>query len=121
MNIFEQTITRTDTQQGLTLALDIAEQFGLDDLVEHIVKEPVDYSFQMKAPTNELTEDTQRAIYELLTMLQTQDLTYSDACFLDTSLLLGRTEREPKIDDVTLVKIFRLIRLVRYLRASIAG
>lgn len=49
----------------------------------------------------------------------THDLTYSDVCFLDTALLLGSAEREPKIDDTTLVKIFRLIRLVRHLRAAV--
>lgn len=111
--------SRQHKAEAYSLALDIAEQFGLEELVEHIVKEPVDYSFQMKTPDKELEDDTRRSIYELLSMLQTHDLTYSDACFLDTALLLGSAEREPKIDDTTLVKIFRLIRLVRHLRAAV--
>lgn len=65
-----------------------------------------------------LKDDTQRTIYELLNMLQTQDLSYAEACFLDTALLLGSADQEPEIDDIALVKLFRLIRLVRYLRAS---
>lgn len=111
--------SRQHKAEAYSLALDIAEQFGLDEFVEHIVKEPVDYSFQMKVPDKELEDETRRSIYELLSMLQTHDLTYSDACFLDTALLLGSAEREPKIDDTTLVKIFRLIRLVRCLRAAV--
>ncbi|HHF4335598.1 ParB family protein [Haemophilus influenzae] len=111
--------SRQHKAEAYSLALDIAEQFGLEELVEHIVKEPVDYSFQMKTPDKELEDETRRSIYELLSMLQTHDLTYSDACFLDTALLLGSAEREPKIDDTTLVKIFRLIRLVRHLRAAV--
>lgn len=110
--------SRQHKAEAYSLALDIAEQFGLDELVEHVVNEPVDYSFQMKAVEDSLKDDTQRTIYELLSMLQTQNLAYSEACFLDTALLLGSADREPKIDDVTLVKLFRLIRLVRYLRAS---
>ncbi|MDH2924828.1 ParB family protein of integrating conjugative element (PFGI_1 class) [Nicoletella semolina] len=110
--------SRQHKAEAYSLALDIAEQFGLDELVEHVVNQPVDYSFQMKAVEDSLKDDTQRTIYELLSMLQTQNLAYSEACFLDTALLLGSTDREPKIDDVTLVKLFRLIRLVRYLRAS---
>ncbi|MFC1082861.1 ParB family protein [Pasteurella multocida] len=111
--------SRQHKVEAYSLALDIAEQFGLEELVEHIVKEPVDYSFQMKMPDKELEDETRRSIYELLSMLQTHDLIYSDACFLDTALLLGSAEREPKIDDTTLVKIFRLIRLVRHLRAAV--
>ncbi|WP_249960570.1 ParB family protein [Histophilus somni] len=110
--------SRQHKAEAYSLALDIAEQFGIDELVEHVVNNPVDYRFQMKAVDGSLKDDTQRTIYELLSMLQTQDLTYSEACFLDTALLLGSADREPKIDDVTLVKLFRLIRLVRYLRAS---
>ncbi|HDX1022641.1 TPA: ParB N-terminal domain-containing protein [Pasteurella multocida] len=110
--------SRQHKAEAYSLALDIAEQFGLDELVEHVVNEPVDYSFQMKAVEDSLKDNTQRTIYELLSMLQTQNLAYSEACFLDTALLLGSADREPKIDDVTLVKLFRLIRLVRYLRAS---
>ncbi|MFZ7283265.1 ParB family protein [Avibacterium avium] len=110
--------SRQHKAEAYSLALDIAEQFGLDELVEHVVNEPVDYSFQMKAVEDSLKDDSQRTIYELLSMLQTQNLAYSEACFLDTALLLGSADREPKIDDVTLVKLFRLIRLVRYLRAS---
>ncbi|OOF57476.1 ParB family protein [Rodentibacter genomosp. 2] len=111
--------SRQHKAEAYSLALDIAEQFGLEELVEHIVKEPVDYSFQMKTPDKELEDETRRSIYELLSMLQTHDLTHSDVCFLDTALLLGSAEREPKVDDITLVKIFRLIRLVRHLRASV--
>ncbi|KGQ25119.1 ParB family protein [Gallibacterium anatis] len=110
--------SRQHRVEAYSLALDIAEQFGLDELVEHVVKEPVDYSFQMKVLDTPLKDDTQRTIYELLNMLQTQDLSYSEACFIDSDLLLGSAEREPKIDDITLVKLFRLIRLVRYLRMA---
>lgn len=117
-DIWQMYPSRQHKAEAYSLALDIAEQFGLDELVEHVVNEPVDYSFQMKAVEDSLKDDTQRTIYELLSMLQTQNLAYSEACFLDTALLLGSADREPKIDDVTLVKLFRLIRLVRYLRAS---
>ncbi|MDY4281359.1 MAG: ParB family protein [[Pasteurella] mairii] len=110
--------SRQHKAEAYSLALDIAEQFGIDELVEHVVNDPVDYSFQMKDVEDSLKDDTQRTIYELLSMLQTQDLAYSEACFLDTALLLGSADREPKIDDIALVKLFRLIRLVRYLRAS---
>ncbi len=98
--------SRQHKAEAYSLALDIAEQFELDELVEHVVNEPVDYSFQMKAVEDSLKDDTQRTIYELLSMLQTQNLAYSEACFLDTALLLGSADREPKIDDVTLVKLF---------------
>ncbi|AZI13177.1 ParB family protein [Avibacterium paragallinarum] len=80
--------SRQHKAEAYSLALDIAEQFGLDELVEHVVNEPVDYSFQMKAVEDSLKDDSQRTIYELLSMLQTQNLAYSEACFLDTALLL---------------------------------
>lgn len=111
--------SRQHKAEAYSLALDIAEQFGLEALVEHVVKDPVDYSFQMKSLDDALGDETRRSIYELLSMLQTHDLAYAEACFLDTALLLGSTAREPKIDDTTLVKLFRLIRLVRHIRATV--
>ncbi|TYG35319.1 chromosome partitioning protein ParB [Lonepinella koalarum] len=108
---------RKHKAEAYSLALDIAETVQIDELVEHIIKEPVDYSYRIKPRPITLNADAQ-AIYDLLVMLETDDLSQERNCQFNTALLLGTAEQYPSIDDVTLVKIFRLIRLVRYIRAS---
>ncbi|MDG2961746.1 ParB family protein [Exercitatus varius] len=108
---------RKHKAEAYSLALDIAETVGLDELVEHIVKEPVDYSFQMKAAPTTLNA-IQQAIYDLLAMSETDNLNQNKNCQFNTALLLGSAEQPAIIDDITLVKIFRLIRLVRHIRTE---
>ncbi|PJG81924.1 ParB family protein [Caviibacterium pharyngocola] len=108
---------RKHKAEAYSLALDIAESVQLDEWIEHVVKNPVDYSFRMKTVPITLNA-SQQAIYDLLAMLETDELSQNKICQLNTALLLGNSGSSPIIDDITLVKIFRLIRLVRHIRAS---
>ncbi|MDP8185281.1 ParB family protein [Phocoenobacter skyensis] len=98
---------RQNKAEIYSLALDIAESVKLDDFVEHIVKEPVDFSFRMK-PIDQELNDHQQFIYDLLDVLQTDEKNLQGSALLSSEVLFQ------DIDDITLVKIFRLIRLVRY-------
>ncbi|MBR0573608.1 MULTISPECIES: ParB family protein [Pasteurellaceae] len=99
---------RQNKAEIYSLALDIAESVKLDEFVEHIVKEPVDFSFKMK-PINKELNDHQQFIYDLLDALQTDEKNLQGIALLSSEVLFQ------DIDDITLVKIFRLIRLVRYI------
>ena len=97
--------------EAYSLALDIAESVGLEGTVEHVVKNPVDYTYRMfpleTPPENEIT----KMCYDLLVMLQTDDEHRQPSSIALSPLLDSNA-----FDDVTLVKLFRLIRLVRYMR-----
>lgn len=108
---------RKHKAEAYSLALDIAETVQLDELVEHVVKNPVDYSYRMK-PSSITLNAHQQAIYDLLTVLETDNLTQEKTCTWSTALFLGTSDVSPLIDDITLVKIFRLMRLVRHIRTS---
>ena len=101
---------RKHKMEAFSLALDIAESVGLMSYVEHIVKEPVDYSYKMK-PLTESVSATAKMCYDLLCLLET-NAPYEGEIAISPIHLLD------EISDVTLVKIFRLIRVVRYIRTQ---
>ncbi|MBN6058638.1 ParB family protein [Aggregatibacter actinomycetemcomitans] len=98
--------------EAYSLALDIAESAGLESYVEHVVKEPVDYSYRMRPLDIKSPESKIRFYYDLLTLLQTDDIEHLPDLSVHLNPMLGTED----MDDVTLVKVFRLIRLVRYMR-----
>lgn len=106
---------RNYRSEAYSLALDIAETANIDELVEHVIKTPVDYSYRMKSHNASLS-DYASFIYQLLSMLQTNDFSQSVNCNLDSRFLFDIQQSGVGIDDITLVKIFRLIRVVRHLR-----
>ncbi|MGX2949654.1 ParB family protein [Ursidibacter sp. B-7004-1] len=93
--------------EAYSLALDIAENVGIDHLVEHIVKQPVDYTYAMKPADTELSPSA-ITLYSLLSMLQTAEHKDENSCVLDSKFLF-------ELGDITLVKIFRLIRVSRHI------
>lgn len=105
---------RRHKAEAYSLALDIAQQFNLHHLVEHVVHEPADYSFHMKSIDKSLS-DEQQSIYDLLQLLQTEELNTEADVYLSHKLLMS------EIEDVTLVKIFRLIRVVRFIHQQAQG
>ncbi|HDX0989495.1 TPA: ParB N-terminal domain-containing protein [Pasteurella multocida] len=105
---------RNYRSEAYSLALDIAETANIEDLVEHVIKTPVDYSYRMK-PSNGSLSSYATFIYHLLSMLQTNDFSQSTSCTLESHFLFNQ-QLNSGIDDITLVKIFRLIRVVRHLR-----
>lgn len=98
--------------EAYSLALDIAESVGLTDYIEHVVKEPVDYTYRVK-PLNKDVSGVAQMCYDFLNLLQT-DVHPQTSFTLLPEYLLNTQE----IDDTTLVKLFRLIRLVRYIRSE---
>ncbi|OOF39148.1 chromosome partitioning protein ParB [Rodentibacter mrazii] len=98
--------------EAYSLALDIAEHVGLIDYVEHVVKQPVDYTYRMK-PLDKDVSGVAQMCYDFLTLLQT-DIHPQTSFTLLPEYLLNTQET----DDTTLVKLFRLIRLVRYIRSE---
>lgn len=105
---------RRHKAEAYSLALDIAQQFNLHHLVEHVVHEPADYSFHMKS-SDESLSDEQQSIYDLLQLLQTEELNTEADVYLSHKLLMS------EIEDITLVKIFRLIRVVRFIHQQAQG
>ncbi|GAB1670731.1 ParB family protein [Mannheimia haemolytica] len=93
--------------EAYSLALDIAECVGIEELVEHVVKQPVDYTYQMRTVNTALSPSAQ-IIYKLLAMLQTAERNDELNCTLDSHFLY-------ELDDITLVKLFRLIRVSRHI------
>lgn len=93
--------------EAYSLALDIAESVGIDHLVEHVVKQPVDYTYTMKPANNELSPSA-LTLYSFLSMLQTAEHKDENSCVLDSNFLF-------ELDDITLVKLFRLIRVSRHI------
>ncbi|MGX2956100.1 ParB family protein [Ursidibacter arcticus] len=108
---------RSYRSEAYSLALDIAETANIEDLVEHVIKTPVDYSYRMK-PSNNSLSSYATFIYHLLSMLQTNDFSQSTSCTLESNFLFNQ-QLNSGIDDITLVKIFRLIRIVRHLRQGV--
>lgn len=98
--------------EAYSLALDIAESIGLTDYIEHVVKEPVDYTYRVK-PLDKDVSGVAQMCYDFLNLLQT-DVHPQTSFTLLPEYLLNTQE----IDDTTLVKLFRLIRLVRYIRSE---
>ncbi len=98
--------------EAYSLALDIAESVGLTDYIEHVVKEPVDYTYRVK-PLDKDVSGVAQMCYDFLNLLQT-DVPPQTSFTLLPEYLLNTQE----IDDTTLVKLFRLIRLVRYIRSE---
>ena len=98
--------------EAYSLALDIAESVGLTDYIEHVVKEPVDYTYRVK-PLDKDVSGVAQMCYDFLNLLQT-DVHPQTSFTLLPEYLLNTQE----IDDTTLVKLFRLIRLVRYIRSE---
>lgn len=97
--------------EAYSLALDIAESVGLESAVEHVVKTPVDYTYRMRPLKTPPENENAKMCYDLLVMLQTDDEHRQPSPIALSPLLDSNT-----FDDVTLVKLFRLIRLVRYMR-----
>ncbi|HGO5809436.1 chromosome partitioning protein ParB [Mannheimia haemolytica] len=93
--------------EAYSLALDIAESVGIEHLVEHVVKQPVDYTYTMKPANNELSPSA-LTLYSFLSMLQTAEHKDENSCVLDSNFLF-------ELDDITLVKLFRLIRVSRHI------
>ncbi|HHW7523173.1 TPA: ParB family protein [Mannheimia haemolytica] len=93
--------------EAYSLALDIAESVGIDHLVEHVVKQPVDYTYAMKPTDSELSPSV-LTLYSFLSMLQTAKHKDENNCVLDSNFLF-------ELDDITLVKLFRLIRVSRHI------
>ena len=98
--------------EAYSLALDIAESVGLTDYVEHVVNEPVDYTYRMK-PLDKALNGAAQMCYDFLCLLQTD--THPQTSFTLVPEYLLNTQ---EINDVVIVKFFRLLRLARYIRTQ---
>ncbi|AWX14696.1 chromosome partitioning protein ParB [Mergibacter septicus] len=96
--------------EAFGLATDIAQQVGLKSLIQRTAKS-TDFSFTVDLIPSDLTENQLTvSIYELLSMLATDDHSEQLNWNVNEGILLTQ------INDLMLVKIFRLIRVVRRLR-----
>lgn len=122
-NIWKIYPNRQHKMEAYSLALDIADELGFAHCVEHIVKEPVDYSFRVKALSGEHSEFV-RAMHGVLVALSTDQIDtadYTNAISVNSIDLLGTLAVEPAISDLCLVRLFRLIRVVRYIKQQVRG
>ncbi|GAB1672365.1 ParB family protein [Mannheimia haemolytica] len=122
-NIWKIYPNRQHKMEAYSLALDIADELGFADCIEHIVKEPVDYSFRVK-PLVGKTSDFVKTVHSLLIALSTEQIDtadYTQELSISSIDLLGTLAIEPAISDLLLVRLFRLIRLVRYIKQQSRG
>lgn len=122
-NIWKIYPNRQHKMEAYSLALDIADELGFAHCVEHIVKEPVDYSFRVKALAGEHSEFV-RAMHGVLVALSTDQIDtadYTNAISMSGIDLLGTLAVEPAISDLCLVRLFRLIRVARYIKQQARG
>ncbi|MBV6540770.1 ParB N-terminal domain-containing protein [Ursidibacter maritimus] len=119
-NLWKIHPSRKHKMDAYSIALDIAEECGLAHLVQHIVYEPVDYSFDVLPLDISEPSPLQKTIHSLLSMLATNRVAIENnenhQCILSSDLLLGDLSHSAAISDLMLVRIFRLIRLVRHLK-----
>ncbi|WP_338705565.1 ParB family protein [Pasteurella multocida] len=109
------------TMEAYSLAVEIADECGIADCIEHIIHEPIDYAFRVHSlnPDKNHSALTQQ-IHQILTALssttdETQDF------LLSPMLWFGTQERAPLVSDLMLVRLFRLIRLNRYIKEMTLG
>lgn len=122
-NIWKIYPNRQHKMEAYSLALDIADELGFAHCIEHIVKEPVDYSFTVKALNGEHS-DFVRAVHGILLALATDQIEQSDftqELTISSVDLLGTIAVQPAVSDLLLVRLFRLIRIVRYLKQQARG
>lgn len=116
-NIWKIHPKRRHKLDAYSLALDIAEEVGLDHLVEHVVRDPVDYSYRV-LPLEHEVDELGQFIYQLLSSLSTYCIESNHHIYdltLSSVLLIGN-DNTPAINNLLLVRIFRLIRIVRYIK-----
>ncbi|MDP8189098.1 ParB N-terminal domain-containing protein [Pasteurella skyensis] len=119
-NIWKIHPNRRHKMDAFSLALDIAEEVGLDHLIEHVIYEPVDYSYRV-LPLDRDVNELSLFIYTLLSSLATDDIEnnhHINTLQLSSLLLVG-DDTSPAISDLLLVRIFRLIRIVRYIKEQV--
>ncbi|WP_409499804.1 ParB family protein [Mannheimia glucosida] len=122
-NIWKIYPSRQHKMEAYSLALDIADELGFIDCIEHVVKEPVDYSFRVKTLTGKHSDFVQ-AMHGMLVALSTDQIEsadYTQALSISSIDLLGTLVVEPAISDLLLVRLFRLIRLTRYIKQQARG
>lgn len=119
-NLWKIYPNRKHKMDAYSIALEIAEECGLAHLVQHIVYEPVDYSFSLLPLDIDNPSPLVTTIYNLLSMLATDKIASTNneevESIFSTSLLLGNSSHPAEISDLMLVRLFRLIRLVRHLK-----
>lgn len=121
-NLWKIFPNRQHKMDAYSIALDIAEECGIAHLVEHVVYEPVDYSFRMKPLDIEQPSPLVDTIYQLLVVLSTDQIQMNallPQVTVPTELLLGSGSHPAEISDLLLVRLFRLIRLVRYMKEQL--
>ncbi|THA08968.1 ParB family protein [Rodentibacter caecimuris] len=107
---------RKHKMEAYSLALDIAEEVGLGQFVEHVQHDPIDYSYRMRPLDGEEYSEFTLFVYHLLTTLATEPQLAPQADLLNLDYLIGNT-----MSDLMLVRLFRLIRLHRYINAQHIG
>lgn len=124
-NLWKIYPNRQHKLEAYSLALDIAEEIGIGHLIEHCIYEPVDYSFTVH-PLPQETDSVTVFIHSLLSGLSTNQISQNDHrnhIELETTWLIGELNQSPAISDLLLVRLFRLIRVVRYIKeqARVSG
>lgn len=107
---------------AFSLALDIAEEYGIAHLIQHVVYELVDYSFTVLPLDITEPNKTTVFIHSLLSILMTDNIDKRDVerlLTLSATALVGTLRDAPEISDLVLVRIFRLIRIVRYIKEQV--
>lgn len=101
------------------LTTDIVSIIGLKSSIIEPIND--DFSFTiLPLSQSDNVSALQENIHQLLACLATDGHDENLTCTLNESLLIGM-ESEPEINDLLLVKIFRLIRVMRQLRQHLRG
>lgn len=106
--------------EAYSLAVEIADECGIADCIEHIIHEPIDYAFRVHPLNTDKNHSVlTQQIHQILTALSTTD--EPQEIVLSPMLWLGTQEQAPQVSDLMLVRLFRLIRLNRYLKEMTLG
>ncbi|OOF59760.1 ParB family protein [Rodentibacter myodis] len=115
-NIWKVYPNRKHKMEAYSLALDIAESVGLGAFVEHVQHDPIDYSYRMLPLDEQEYPEFTLFIYHLLTALATESQAVQQINLLNSDYLIGSA-----MSDLMLVRLFRLIRLHRYINMQHTG
>lgn len=107
---------RPHKTEAYSLAIDIADECGFAHLIEHVIHTPVDYSFKVNPIDTNYPILTQK-IHQLLTALSTENLEQNSNIMFELPI----NDLLETISDLMLVRIFRLIRVIRYLKEHHGG
>lgn len=116
-NLWRVYPARSHKMEAFSIAVDIADELGFAHLIQHVVHEPVDYRFQVLPLEGDYSEIA-HTMHHILSVLATEGLEQRTETLnlnLTNLMLVGNTQEPAQLSDLMLVRLFRLLRIIRYI------